>query len=58
MRLGQAITRLMQEGDSMQKNIVLTKMLANKMVVYLNMLGALMEDIVVSNLKSTGTVVI
>lgn len=49
---------LMKGGDSMKKNSVLMKMLTTKVTVYLNMLGSLMGDIVMSNLKSTSIVTI
>lgn len=39
----------------MKKNSMLKKMMAYKVTVNLNMLGALMEHIVTSNMKSTNT---
>lgn len=49
---------LMQGEDSTKKNSAFAKMMAKKGAINLNMLGVLMEDIVMSHLKSTITVTI
>ena len=56
--LGEDISRLVSRGDGEQLEIAFLKMLAIDVAVYLNMLGAFMEDIFMSNVDSTTIVTI
>ena len=56
--LGEDISRLVSRGDGEQLEIAFLKMLAIDVAVDLNMLGAFMEDIFMSNVDSTTIVTI
>ena len=58
MSLGKNISRLVSRGDGEQLEISFLEMLASDVVVDLNMLGAFVEDIIVSNVDSTTIVII
>ena len=58
MSLGKDISRLISRGDGEQLEISFLEMLASDVVVDLNMLGAFVEDIIMSNIDSTTTVTI
>ena len=58
MRLGEDISRLVNRGDGEQLEIAFLEMLASDMAVNLNVLGAFMEDIIMSNVDSTTIVTI
>ena len=56
--LGEDISRLVSRGDREQLEIVFLEMLASDVAVDLNVLGAFMEDIIISNIDSTVIVTI
>ena len=58
MRLGEDINRLVNKGDGEQLEISFLKMLVSNVAVDLNVLGAFMEDIIISNIDSTMIVII
>ena len=58
MSLGKDISRLVSRGDGKQLEISFLEMLASDVAVDLNMLGAFMEDIIMSNVDSTMIVTI
>ena len=58
MRLGEDINRLVSKGDGEQLEISFLKMLVSDVAVDLNVLGAFMEDIIMSNVDSTMIVII
>ena len=58
MSLGEDISRLVSRGDGEQLEIVFLEMLASDVAVDLNVLGAFMEDIIMSNIDSTMIVTI
>ena len=58
MSLGKDISRLVSRGDGEQLEISFLEMLASDVAVDLNMLGAFMEDIIMSNVDSTTIVII
>ena len=58
MTLGEDISRLVSRGDEEQLEIVFLEMLASDVAVNLNVLGAFMEDIIMSNVDSTTIVTI
>ena len=58
MSLGKDINKLVSKGDGEQLEISFFEMLASDVVVDLNMLGAFMKDIIMSNVDSTTIVTI
>ena len=56
--LGEDISRLVNKGDGEQLEIAFLKMLVSDVVVNLNVLGAFMEDIIMSIVDSTTIVTI
>ena len=56
--LGKDISRLVSRGDGEQLEISFLEMLASDVAVDLNMLGAFVEDIIMSNVNSTTIVTI
>ena len=58
MSFGEDINRLVGKGDGEQLEIAFLKMLASDVAVDLNVLGAFMEDIVMSNVDSTTIITI
>ena len=58
MSLGEDISRLVSRGDGEQLEISFLEMLTSDVVVDLNMLGAFVEDIILSNVDSTTIVTI
>ena len=58
MSLGEYISRLVNREDGEQLEIAFLEMLASDAVVNLNVLGAFMEDIIMSNVDSTTIVTI
>ena len=58
MRLSKDISRLVSRGDGEQLEISFLEMLASDVAVDLNMLGAFVEDIIMSNVDSTTIVTI
>ena len=56
--LGKDISRLVSRGDGEQLKISFLEMLGSDVVVDLNMLGAFVEDIIMSNVDSTTIVTI
>ena len=56
--LGIDISRLVSRGDGEQLKISFLEMLASDVAVDLNMLGAFVEDIIMSNVDSTMIVTI
>ena len=56
--LGKNISRLVSKGDGEQLEISFLEMLASDVAVDLNMLGAFVEDIIMSNVDSTMIVTI
>ena len=58
MSLGKDISRLVSREDGEQLEISFLEMLASDVAVDLNMLGAFMEDIIMSNVDSTTIVTI
>ena len=58
MSLGKDINRLVSRGDGKQLEIAFLEMLASDVAVDLNVLGAFMEDIIMSNVDSTTIVTI
>ena len=56
--LGEDISRLVNKGDGEQLEIAFLKMLASDVAVNLNVLGAFMEDIIMSIVDSTTIVTI
>ena len=58
MRLGEDISRLVSRGDGEQLEISFLEMLASDVAVDLNMFGAFVEDIIMSNVDSTTIVTI
>ena len=58
VRLGEDISRLVSRGDGDQLEIAFLEMLVSDMVVNINVLGAFMEDIIMSNLDSTTIITI
>ena len=58
MSLGEDISKLVSRGDGEQFEISFIDMLASDVAVDLNMLGAFMEDIIMSNVDSTTIVTI
>ena len=53
MSLGKDISRLVNRGDGEQLEISFLEMLASDVAADLNMLGAFVEDIIMSNVDST-----
>ena len=58
MSLGKNISRLVSRGDGEQLEISFLEMLASDVAVDLNMLGAFVEDIIMSNVDSITIVTI
>ena len=58
MSLGKNISRLVSRGDGEQLEISFLEMLASDVAVDLNVLGAFVEDIIMSNVDSTTIVTI
>ena len=58
MSFGEDISRLVGRGDGEQLNIAFLEMLASDVTVDLNVLGAFMEDIVMSNVDTTTIITI
>ena len=58
MSLGEDISRLVSRGDGEQLEIAFLEILASDVAVDLNVLGAFMEDIIMSNVDSTTIVTI
>ena len=58
MSLGEDSSRLVSRGDGEQLEIAFLEMLASDVAVDLNVLGAFMEDIIMSNVDSTTIVTI
>ena len=58
MSLGKDISRLVSRGDGEQLEISFLEMLTSDVTVDLNMLGAFVEDIIMSNVDSTTIVII
>ena len=58
MSLGKDVSRLVSRGDGEQLEISFLEMLASDVAIDLNMLGAFMEDIIMSNVDSTTIVTI
>ena len=58
MSLGKDISRLVSRRDGEQLEISFLEMLASDVAVDLNMLGAFVEDIIMSNVDSTTIVTI
>ena len=58
MSLGEDISRLVSRGDGEQLEIAFPKKLVSDVVVDLNVLGAFMEDIIMSNVDSNTIVTI
>ena len=58
MSLGKDISRLVSKGDGEQLEISFLEMLTSNVAVDLNMLGAFVEDIIMSNVDSTTIVTI
>ena len=56
--LGKDISRLVSRGDGEQLEISFLEMLVSDVVIDLNMLGAFVEDIIMSNVDSTMIVTI
>ena len=56
--LGKDISRLISRGDGEQLEIFFLEMLVSDVAVDLNMLGAFVEDIIMSNVDSTTIVII
>ena len=56
--LGKDISKLVSRGDGEQLEISVLEMLASDVAVDLNMLGAFVEDIIMSNVDSTTIVII
>ena len=56
--LGKDISKLVNRGDGEQLEISFLEMLASDVAVDLNMLGAFVEDIIMSNVNSTTIVTI
>ena len=52
MRLDEDISKLISRGDGEQLKIALLGMLASDVAINLNVLGAFMEDIIMSNVDS------
>ena len=55
---GKNISRLVNRGDGEQLEISFLEMLVSDVVIDLNMLGAFVEDIIMSNVDSTTIVTI
>ncbi|CAL5436186.1 unnamed protein product [Camellia sinensis] len=53
MSFGEDISRLINRRNRMEMDCTTSDVLTNKMAVNLNVLGAIMKNIIVSNLKST-----
>ena len=53
MSFGEDIGTLVSRGDREQLEIAFLKMLMSDMAIDLNVLGAFMEDIIMSNIDST-----
>ena len=58
VNLGEDISRLVSKGDGEQLEISFLEMLASDVAVDLNVLGAFMEDIIMSNVDSITIVTI
>ena len=58
MSLGKDISRLVSRGDGEQLEISFLEMLVSDVAVDLNVLGAFVEDIIMSNVDSTTIVTI
>ena len=58
MSPGKDISKLVNRGDGEQLEIFFLEMLASNVAVDLNMLGAFVEDIIMSNVDSTTIVTI
>ena len=58
MSLGKDISRLVNRGDGEQLEISFLEMLASDVAVDLNMLGAFVKDIIMSNVDSITIVII
>ena len=58
MSLGEDISKLVSRGDEEQLEISFLEMLVSDVVVDLNVLGAFMEDIIMSNVDSITIVTI
>ena len=58
MSLGEDISRLVDRGDGEQLEIAFLEMLVSDVAVDLNVLGAFVEDIIMSNVNGTTIVTI
>ena len=58
MSLGEDISRLVSKGDGEQLEIAFLEMLESDVAVNLNVFGAFIEDIIMSNMDSTTIVTI
>ncbi|KAL5799933.1 hypothetical protein ACOSQ3_033030 [Xanthoceras sorbifolium] len=58
VRLGEGISRLVSRGDGEQLENAFIEMLASDVAVDLNVFGAFMEDIIMSNVDSTTIVIV
>ena len=58
MSLGEDISRLVSRGDGEQLEISFLEMFVSNVVIDLNVLGAFMEDIIMSNVNNTTIVTI
>ena len=58
VRLGEDISRLVNRADGEQLEIAFLEMLASDVAIDLNVPGAIMEDIIMSNVDSTTIVTI
>ena len=58
MKLGEDISKLVNRVDGEQLEIAFLEMLARDVAVNLNVLGAFMEDVVMSNVDSTTIITI
>ena len=58
VRLGEDISRLVSRGDGKQLEIAFLEVLESDVTVDLNVLGAFMEDIIISNVDSITIVTI
>ena len=58
MSLGEDISKLVSKGDGEKLEIAFLEMLESDVAVDLNVFGAFMEDIIMSNLDSTTIITI
>ena len=58
MCLGENISYLIRRDDRMKINSITSKMLTNKMTIYLNMFGAIKKNIIMSNQNDAAIVTI